>query len=250
MTLARLSRQVLQQRLQCRQYDILAQEYYDARRHPTCANFGEASSRALRGVLSAVPQKGRVLEIGCGRSTVAELLVASGGSLRPLMLTDASPQMLLHSSQYESLGAQCFVADASDLPINAGSVELIVSSLGDPYNCFPFWHEVQRLLKPHGGGFFTTPSYDWCRAFRTTRGRDTAEFELADRSRLETPSFICSKGEQARMIEAAGLRLLEIVDVAAGAISRTPISSKLISGNALASVVTLYRFEKPSETDV
>jgi hypothetical protein len=132
------------------------------------------------------------------------------------------------------------------LPSN--SVGLLVSSLGDPYNVRQFWIEVNRVLQPGGAALFTTPSYEWARAFR---GADedalsVAEFELASGDRVYLPSFILSEGEQVRLMEVSGLCVREVTQVAMSALDSQHLSPKLLLGRGPdASILTGFIAQKP-----
>ncbi len=148
-------------------YADLASEYYDARRHPTCANFREASAVFLAEELAAFnPRGGLVAEIGAGRSLVAEIMAGAALARSRLVLIDASHEMLAHSVKWLSAGALGTVADARQLPIGRHSVELGVVPLGDAFNNCAFWSEVARVLRPGGLCLFTVPAFAWAQEFR------------------------------------------------------------------------------------
>ncbi len=162
-------------------YDDVADEYYDKSLHPTCANFAELSERFFRRRLQPDSYKDKnVLEVGCGRSIVAEILVNNEISLNGLTLLDSSPRMLSYSEQWQQRGASLVVADAQDTRLLSHSFHLIISSLGDPYNGAPFWSEIERLLMVGGACLFTTPSYEWAQRFRRGTDFHSAEFLRSD----------------------------------------------------------------------
>jgi SAM-dependent methyltransferase len=186
-------------------YDDIAPEYYDHRRHPTCRDLRELSMRFLVPHLRAsLPDDGSLVEVGPGISILAPEAAAVGALSRVIML-DTSPDMLSYSSRWLTGGARFVVAPAEATGLPSGTVSLIVSSLGDPYNSPMFWREVARLLSPGGRCLFTTPSFEWSSNFRPHWQRHVAEFVRADGARLLLPSYVHSEGEQVRIIEDAGL---------------------------------------------
>jgi SAM-dependent methyltransferase len=199
------------------EYSKFATEYYDEIRHPTCKNFRDASLIYLRKVLAALSSPGHILEVGAGRSAVAETLIELGlNDLRKLTLIDSSIEMLLHSAPFAKAGAHIAVGDTKLLPFPSKNFSMIVAVLGDPYNTPKFWSEVSRCLVLGGTCLFTTPSDEWVRAYRESRTeerRDRAYFLLADGRGVYVPSFIYCRESQRRMIESAGLSLVEEVDV-------------------------------------
>lgn len=193
-------------------FDAVAAEYYDSSRHPTCWNFRIASRRLLRTWLRHYPPGKAMCDVGCGDSLLAELLSKGQRRVDQLILLDASPAMLAYSQKYSKLGARLQLADTEALPLDSGSCDLLVSSLGDPYNKAPFWNEAARVISRSGFVFFTSPSYEWAFAFRRNLPQDLhtrAEFELRDGSRVWLPSYICPESDQIQLIEQAGFRVLQ-----------------------------------------
>ena len=230
-------------------YEVVAGEYYNLERHPTCANFRSASGILFRRWLSFFSLPSHICEVGAGKSLLAEILLEQCRSLHSLMLVDESPAMLAHSETYRGAGAVLYIASASALPHPSRTVDWVVSCLGDPYNSESFWREAYRVLKNNGTCFFTTPSYDWAQAFRSAIDPDSmhdAEFELADGSCVSLPSHIYSQEQQIRMIESAGLRVSDVASVSISEISQHLLSPKLIQTRGLtASVATGYVASKP-----
>ena len=233
-------------------YEQIASEYYDPERHPTCANFREASAVILRGWLQSFPPaRGIVCEAGAGKSLLAELLAERDPSaLRGLLITDASPSMLRYSGEWESRGARLSLCEASDLPVGDGEVGLLVSSLGDPYNEPAFWDEARRVLSPGGRVFFTTPSHEWATAFRAgAAGAEAmaAAFDLSDGRKLLVPSWIYTDGGQRSLVEGHGLSVEEVVDVRLSELKSGKISPKLVlEVHEDPVVVTGYLVTKPA----
>ncbi|HTD37533.1 MAG TPA: class I SAM-dependent methyltransferase [Candidatus Limnocylindrales bacterium] len=225
-------------------YEELAAEYYTAR-HPTCANFREASASVVTGWLAGPLPEGIVCDVGAGKSIVAETLAARGEPLDRVILVDSSASMLRHSQSWIDAGARAIVADAEALPLDGGGVALLVASLGDPYDGQEFWSEARRVVRPGGQVFFTTPSYDWAVAFRRSNQDspfDRAVFALADGRHIAVPSFILPREQQCEVIAKAGFRTDEVVDVPLSAIAPAARSAKLMSERGEgASIVTAYR---------
>lgn len=195
-------------------YEVLAPEYYDPVRHPTCANFRLASQQLIRPWLKRYADKRPICEIGAGMSVVADLLLEMQLPLANLDLTDSAESMLKYSDKWVAGGAHSVVADASSLPFATGAFGLCVSSLGDPYNNPEFWTEVARLTLTGRYAIFTTPSREWASRYRADESGDSnssvAEFILSDGQTIHVPSIIYSRPDQEALITRE--RLLEIVD--------------------------------------
>src|SRR5215472_14339817 len=111
-------------------YETLAAEYYDPSLHPACANLRQASGQLLGPWLQEYGREGKICEVGCGMSIVADPLLAMSTPLSRLYLTDSSEQMLRHSTKWISdEGAYAFMAPAENLPFVAGSFSLVVACL-------------------------------------------------------------------------------------------------------------------------
>jgi SAM-dependent methyltransferase len=216
--------------VRCGTYDDLAGEYYDATLHPTAANFRKASALVLDewlDDLDRLPQ-GAIVEVGAGRSLLCEAFEERGLPLGDILLTDASEAMLAASQRWQQRGARLMVADASDLPVADGSVALLVSILGDPYNSESFWEEVERALRPAGTCLFTTPSHHWSETFRDLvhEPAECAEFVVRE-ERIRVPSYIFPHDVQQRLIERGRLRVIQVTDVPLAALGEGRVSDKL-----------------------
>lgn len=226
-------------------YENLAHEYYDAARHPTSANFREASRILLRGWLHQHSAEDlSVCEVGAGKSLLAEMDVQVG----VLTLVDSSPSMLAYSQRFAGPRVKLILGDALRLPPADSSVELLVSSLGDPYNEEGFWKEVFRVLQPGRLALFTTPSYEWAAAFRRSgrQRHDFAQFELRDGRRLCVPSLIHPEEIQRKLIESSGLIVKRLIHVRMAELRVHPLSPKLCPERGPAArVVTGYELAKP-----
>ena len=197
-------------------YEGIAGEYYNPDRHPTCSNFSELSNRFLDPrIRKIVTAESTVLELGAGRSSVAPISLARGFPLASLILLDQSARMLEHSRKWARQGVRLVIGDAWSTGLPAASFQLIVSSLGDPYNGYPLWREVARLLDREGICLFTTRAPEGAERFRAPSETTVAEFILADGSTVRVRSDIPPLERQKEVISAAGLQIEEIESLTA-----------------------------------
>jgi SAM-dependent methyltransferase len=223
-------------------YDDIAAEYYDAVRHPTCANFFELSAAFLvPRIQKYAPAAKSILEVGTGRSIVAPAMAAKELPVSHVTLLDRSPRMLEHSRDWERRGARLVVADAASTGLPPTSFQLIVSSLGDPYNDTNFWQEMSRLLDSRGVCLFTTPAPEWSERFRAGSNRRAAEFVLANGAKALVRSDIPSVASQSEMIGSAGLYLDEMQALDAAQLSG-PLSPKLLADGQTSSLPVVRGF--------
>jgi SAM-dependent methyltransferase len=209
-------------------YHDLADEYYDAERHPTCANFREGSVLLVERWLDGQSEvAGPRWDVGAGDSVLAEVLAARGVDLEGTIALDESPSMLAHSAKWAARGLRLVVGKAERIPAENGSVPFVLASLGDPYNTDEWWLEVARVLAPEGVCLFTTPTHEWAEGFRDGGAPDIAEFELADGRKVLVPSVVRPPEDQMRQIERAGLRVDTVEHVTRGELRRSPLSPKL-----------------------
>jgi hypothetical protein len=191
-------------------YDEVAAEYYDAGRHPTCANL-----RALSvGLLAAWADRlaPPVVELGAGRSSLPEIGAPAG---MPTLLVDSSPVMLGASEP----GPVRVLGDATRLPLRAAAAGSVVAALADPFNHAALWTECARIGRTGAVVAFSTPSHLWSRRYRRSVGDpvDTARFETASGSVL-TPSHVVPVDEQIALMEGAGLRVVDVRGAGPGAL--------------------------------
>lgn len=192
-------------------YGGIAKEYYDATLHPTCASLRELSEKYIRQRLARSAKKSDlIVEVGAGKSIVAPTLIDVTG-LNNVFITDSAPEMLSHSSEWEHFGAKLIQADALRLPFSDGSVALLVSSLGDPYNTGLFWQEVARVLRPGALCYFTTPAHEWASTFRRQDMIQAAEFLRSDGETLFMPSYTFLYQQQKELLLKSGLKISEAV---------------------------------------
>jgi SAM-dependent methyltransferase len=209
-------------------YSDVALEYYNAGLHPTCANFREASQYFLAPwFVKLIQIRSRVLETGAGHSIVSDWLHDSGKRVSIFVASDVSLRMLSNSPRFGSGSVYC-LCDAKQLPFANNSFDVIVSSLGDPYNSAEFWRETARVLSPGGHVAFTTPSFEWAQQYRN--GIDFAEFVMNDGEVVTVPSRIEEQREQERLIECAGLSVVSKRHIFEYEIQKTRRSPKLRAG--------------------
>lgn len=214
-------------------YDDVAVEYYDSLRHPTCANFSELSKVYLTPrVRKYLSTFSKILEVGAGRSTVAAIMHQDGYPLERLTLLDKSSGMLAHSREWAKDGLpRLIIRDACRTELPSGNFGLIVSALGDPYNCPSFWQEVARLLEPGGICLFTTPAPEWSMRFREPHAQSYAEFVVAGGYTVLVPSQVPPLDQQVRMIAEPGLQVVEVVSLSAEDLTGTRSPKLLVSEN-------------------
>jgi ubiquinone/menaquinone biosynthesis C-methylase UbiE len=230
-------------------YDAVAAEYYDSDRHPTCANFRAASKALLRQFIDDTAVGGDSwIEVGTGNSVLAEIFVEKGRSVSNILLTDASPQMLSYSAQWQELGAKLLIAAADNLPLESDSVDVVVSSLGDPYNTPAFWAETYRILRTDGHIFFTTPAYEWASSYRSAHQYPSreSEFLLVSGVEVALPSIILSKERQLALLRAEGLQVVANLNFDVGQFEGQVSPKLLREGEARGTVVVGYHAVKRS----
>lgn len=225
-------------------YSDLAGEYYDADRHPTSANFREASKMLLAAWLAEVIRPhAHILETGAGRSLVSECLTNGKGLSVVVVATDLSSDMLEYSLADHCRPASLAVCDAKRLPFLDDSFDLIASSLGDPYNSAEFWREAARVLRPGGQMIFTTPAFNWAQKFRN--GAECAEFVLADGESIAVTSFVEPEEKQRKLITQSGLTVTSSREIDEGDLRTTHRSPKLRGGP----IVSGYLVRKDDATN-
>jgi SAM-dependent methyltransferase len=209
-----------------RAYDKIADEYYDASAHPTCANFRYASRIVLGGWADAI--RFPACDVGAGDSLLCEVLADNHTSLAGVSVVDDSPRMLAYSAKWAELGAHLVHGAAQTLPFGSGSMATITCCLGDPYNDRRLWSEMARVLEPGGHCIYTTPSFEWAREFRARHSDpvDTAVFVLRDGSVVGTPSHVLSESEQIQRFREVELDAKDVRKVSGQEI-QLPLSPKL-----------------------
>jgi trans-aconitate methyltransferase len=181
-------------------YDKVALEYYDEIRHPTCADLREASRLFFARLFEKEDPSGRLADIGCGRSLVAEFKKSE------LVLVDSSTQML----DQNNFEIKRRVIDVEFESFGESEFDWIFAVLADPYNSISSWNNIFKALKVSGTCVFIVPSFVWSQKFRL---RDSGEregfarFIIAGGEDVFLRSVIVSSQEQEQLIIRAGLQL-------------------------------------------
>jgi ubiquinone/menaquinone biosynthesis C-methylase UbiE len=215
-------------------YGYLAKEYYDELLHPTCANFRIASKELINDFIKTSNiRKNNVLEIGAGKSVLIEVLEELNFSIENLIISDKEKNMLHHTeSMNKNKSYSLIETDAQSTNFPDDTFDLIVSSLGDPYNTEKLWSEISRILLPGGLCIFTTPSYEWSNTFRKSPNvHKYAEFITLLKEKVYVPSFIYDFGEQKQLIEKFNLSIQTSRAINLSQLSTTNISTKLLINN-------------------
>jgi SAM-dependent methyltransferase len=230
-------------------YGALAEEYYDAKLHPTCFNFNRLSRAFIAKHLIAQCEGRRVLEVGCGESSVAPIWAAAAQPLELLTVSDRSEAMLFHSERWRAHGVEIRVGDAENLVHWAKAADCVVSGLGDPYNTPSFWRQVSELLPPLGVVIFTCPSFEWAARFRGEHPSKLcfAEFLTRSGARVSMPSFVPPLAYQVEMMEESGLVVTDFEAMGRDQLHGDPISPKLESGQLEQSLVCGFLALKPMQ---
>jgi len=184
-------------------WDRIAVDYYDELAHPRTAALRRASEALLAGWIKGnLRQLRRVLEVGAGRGVD---LSEVSGSAAVVVGLDHSMAML-HASSPRSWTSAVH-ADAGAMPFLGGSFDLIVASLGAPFNALPFWLEARRLVVPAGCVLLTGPGWAWAEQDRAGTATGIASFDAAG-SLVEVPSLVWPQADQERLVAEAGLRIV------------------------------------------
>ncbi len=207
-------------------YEPLAQEYYDTELHPTCAAFREASEIILDKFFIDFPlQSNRCAEVGAGKSMLLPALWARKMSASEVWLIDNSPSMLEHSSALEGPNIRRALCSAADIAKLGVEFDIIVCSLGDPYNTKEFWKAIRQSLSPSGRCLFTTPSYEWASRFRLSQEgekKGQALFKNRFGRAVYVPSIVLGYLEQERLVQSQGLEIEIVLGVPTSGLSRVP----------------------------
>lgn len=209
------------------EYGSVANEYYDVRRHPTCANFRALSKLYVKDEMNSLEPHGTIVEVGCGKAIVPNFLPAC--KLKNVVLLDSSSEMIRHSSHWEELGVKLHVGDARILDELTSSASLVVASLADPYNDELFWEAVHRSLAYEGVMIATLPSFHWASSFRTLSKspHDGALFELSNGTFRLMRSLILPLHEQVQLIERSGLTVQRFEGYGIDKLETASLSPKL-----------------------
>jgi hypothetical protein len=223
-----------------RSYDDVASEYYDEDLHPTCADFRLASRIYLRKLFELSHPDGRIADVGCGRSLVANF------RKEQLVLIDKSARMLAQNLfALETLETR--LIDVEKESIGASEFDWIFAILGDPYNTPEAWHNLAEGLKVGGQCVFIVPASEWARKFRLEsvgEKPNLARFLTSKGEIVFLPSLVVEPEIQKNMIANAGLHLVAIERVLVGDLPfvRSPKISKVLSGNQC--LLDVYRAKR------
>lgn len=138
-------------------YNRLAEEFLEEKR-VTTKNFHDASLAFWKKHLSEIKPNNRVLELGVGNGW---LLSNVNINTNDIVGADLSDNM---SADYIKRMYSC---SSRSVPIEAGSIDYIVSSLADPFFYPETLVEIHRLLKRGGKFIFTLPSSTWAKNLKT-----------------------------------------------------------------------------------
>lgn len=106
-------------------------------------------------IVAPIPEASSVLDIGCGAgldSLVAARKAGTAGSVRGVDFSESMIEKARQSAREAGLGVEFFVADAEALPVDGGSMDVILAN--GIFNLNPRRHEIfremHRVLKPGG----------------------------------------------------------------------------------------------------
>lgn len=217
------------------EYGELADEYYDPTRHPTCANFRKLSYLLIEKILSASPELfNKCLEIGAGRSVMAELRKNGLERLGHLTISDKSERMLRHSSDLAPYYDADLLLDIEDTPnirrVCTGQYDLVVASLSDPYNGEALLQSLKKIIDFEGRVILTTPSHEWANAYRKKSQSglyNVAVFISKDGTRHYLRSIILPIDEQIELCDRFDFRISCLEQIYCDQIPAVELSTKL-----------------------
>ena len=229
-------------------YDQVAEEYYDASLHPTCANFRQLGHLFFSHLRSNPNFEkklriGNILETGAGFSTVAETLSGDLGDLHNLTIQDASEGMLKHSIRWQNSFKEIYVSDARQLQAEDKSYDMVCSFLCDPYNDQRLWHEVNRVLKNNGVWVMTCPSHHWAKRFRPADGSKSSRFITRDEREVDLPSITYPVSQIVSGVEKAGPYLRQYVGYTTDHL-KGEVSEKLYAEGSGGAVLDCFLFQR------
>lgn len=216
-------------------YDYVADEYYDAALHPTCANFERLSYQFVEERLTQSRRRfGRSLEVGAGKSVLARMREKGIDRIVSLTISDKSETMLRHSRDLARYYESAIILDVEDSNNSAARLgaqyDLVVASLADPYNGNALWSFLKTVVVASGWVILTTPSYEWCRRFRSEKQSslfDVAEFVTRDGTRKLLPSIVFPPEEQLALCSRFGFRVDRLEQAYCDQIPPSELSPKL-----------------------
>lgn len=185
-------------------------------------------------------------DLGAGRTVLGAYLHKTRRPHGLLHIVDQSEAMLSWSRAIAPPPSVFYLLDAEQLDTLGVRFDLIVASLGDPFNTIEMWRAVRRSLAPGGRFLFTTPSFAWAHSFRAANIDElpsAALFELADGSRHYVPSFVYPPEQQTEIIASAGLEVTGITDFTANELLIPP--PKIAALAPEAAIVSLFDVRNP-----
>lgn len=219
-------------------YEDVAAEYYDESRHPTCADFRQASRWYLERLFEQERPDGRLADVGCGLSLISEFTSDN------LVMVDESRAML--EMNFHHLEKR--KVNIVEMPFGNSEFDWIFAILADPYNEIAAWANIAKALKRRGECVFVVPSFCWASKFRNSSKNELpgkARFDLFSGVSLFLPSNILLPEEQKVLISASGLESYRLDHVRVGdlaEIKSAKISNVLSSDDAL---LDIYRVRRP-----
>jgi SAM-dependent methyltransferase len=191
-------------------YEAVAAEYYDEALHPTCADFRLACRIYLNRLLQIRSLRGKIADVGSGRSLLAEeLLVDRRAEGVELVLLDSSRMMLAYNRDHR-LPFQARVVDVEREPFGSAEFDWAFCILGDPYNTAGTWRHVGQALRPGATCILIVPSLIWAMKFRSNQPEElpnAACFVTRLGTPIYLPSFIYDAAGQAALLSQGELQV-------------------------------------------
>jgi len=230
----------------CCDYSLLAQEYYDSEAHPTCANLNELSRQYINQELTGESYT-NALELGSGLSSVAPLRKNGFLNLQQLVVSDKSDAMLTWSNKFQDQIDNKVLADNEMLldSFIENQFDLVVCSLGDPYNNKNFWHGLRAICRVGATIIFTTPSYSWSSSYRILEHSppDKALFITKDNNEIYSSSYILDISQQLNLVKSAELKPIGCNFLYINDINENKVSPKF-NNDEIIEIVVGYRIKK------
>jgi SAM-dependent methyltransferase len=196
-------------------YDAIADEYYDSR-HITSRNFDDATIEFCNTAKDKfpIPQKGFVLEVGCGKGSVNRYFNIN---LDRVVQTDISLKMLkIHPREEPICTIQC---NAVGLPFQDSAFAAVFAFLYDPYNVEEFYSEFEKVLTPSGVFIGTLPHFKWGSLLRSglSIDRNRTQFRrftsMKDKDFVELDSFLVDDDQIRQLLMRAKFKQIEMSDL-------------------------------------
>ncbi|MBA5248667.1 MAG: methyltransferase domain-containing protein [Gammaproteobacteria bacterium] len=162
-------------------YDQIAEEFEEGIR-TTTKNFHDISFSFWKKQLDLIKVNEKVLEIGIGNGWLFSTLSVS---TKEIYGADLSNKM--HASYIKKM----YSCSSRAIPINAESIDYIVSSLADPFLYPETLVEAHRILKSGGKFIFTLPSLSWAKNLKTRKNVDKTTFKKLNGANISVYS-ICN----------------------------------------------------------